>query len=257
MTRRGRDTIGSRPLVRHAKVARWVLFGCAVATLVGATTVGSVALDDVRSGRELVAWLEDQYAFFLFFLVVMQASVAASASGLPPRVRTAFRWVGAGLCALLALFFPLAGGWADFGVGYGTFVAGVLVVALADATVGDAGIDHTRHDEDPAPTAGAWFLAPPENLVAVHLQVGRALGAPPGVHRAVEFARAARREGRGEMAVGRARLEAQAVSEWIHRIRICGPLTAEQRRRLELVAGILGEPGTEASEDRIRVWPSR
>ena len=100
LRRRGATGTSSRLLVAHAS---WVWLLVLAVTLAGILAAIHFDLDDLQaalSQSELRLWLLDQYAYVLLWLVVMQAVVAASASGLRRPWRTGFRWFVAAFCAL-------------------------------------------------------------------------------------------------------------------------------------------------------------
>ena len=238
---------------------RYSVFVAGWVGLVVAVYFGSQSLEDVESGASLVDWLQDQYAYVLFWLVVMQAGVAASASQLPQRQRSGFRWFVALFCASLALWFPIVGGWKDFDVAYGAFVAGVLVVAVMDATVGDAWVDYTPH-ENPRLSAGDDLgVVPAENLQALYVHICRAVRSPsPNSREVVRFARSARSNANVEAKVGPVRLEVKPLTPGLFAVRLGGKLSREQRHRIELVIAILGNPTTDPGAfDRVRVRATR
>lgn len=243
-----------RFLVKHQKPARYFVFMAALLALLLAVGLGALALGHVRSRDGLIDWLQDQYTYVLFWLVVTQAGVAAAASGVQTRSRTRFRWIVAALCALLAYPFPILGGWHEFGVAYGAFVAGVLVVAIMDATVGDVWVDYLPRDDDKSPFKDDLrFIVPTDNLQAVHVHISRAVGHPaPSIRDSVRFARKARTDHRHCETVGRARLHVEVVDTALCAIRVSGRLLDEERARLNLVIGILGNP-TIHRHDRSRI----
>jgi hypothetical protein len=156
----------------------------------------------------------------------------------------------------LAAWFPIVGGWKDFDIAYGTFIAGVLVVAAMDATVGDAWVDYTPH-QDLSLSAGddLWFIVPVENLQAMYVHLGRAVASPsPRGQAVVRFARTARTEASSEVKVGPVRLQVEPLIPGLFAARLGGSLSKEERRRLELVIAILGNPTTDPDAfDRVRV----